>query len=109
MYRYQLVDVGWVTGGEAAEDYQELPAGVSRHVPSHKDRMHSIKQESISLGWQDPPERVHGQAEAVIQGRLPHTHGVHRLLQRSTMLLWVSCRRPEDRINHKQHLYNDGK
>lgn len=34
----QLVDVAWVTCSEAAEDYQELPACMSRHVPSNKDR-----------------------------------------------------------------------
>lgn len=34
----QFIDIGWVTCGEAAEDYQDLPACMSRHVPSHKDR-----------------------------------------------------------------------
>lgn len=33
----QLVDVGWVTCGEATEDYQDLTARMSRHVPSCKD------------------------------------------------------------------------
>lgn len=32
----QLVDVGWVAGGQTAEDDQDLPAGVPRHVPSGK-------------------------------------------------------------------------
>lgn len=34
----QLVDVGRVTRGEAAEDYKDLPARVSRHVSSYKHR-----------------------------------------------------------------------
>lgn len=34
----QLIDVGWITSGEAAEDDQDLPACMSRHVPSYKDR-----------------------------------------------------------------------
>ena len=33
-YRDQHVYVGWITGGQAAEDDHYLPAGVSRHVPS---------------------------------------------------------------------------
>lgn len=34
----QLIDVGWVTCGEATEYYKDLPAGMSWHVPLHKDR-----------------------------------------------------------------------
>lgn len=38
MHLNQLTDVGGVTCGEAAEDYQDLPTGVSRHVPACRDR-----------------------------------------------------------------------
>lgn len=34
----QLIDVGWVTCSETTEDDQDLPARVSRHVPSHRGR-----------------------------------------------------------------------
>lgn len=34
----ELIDTGWVTSGEAAEDYQDLPARMPRHVPSYKER-----------------------------------------------------------------------
>lgn len=34
----QLIDVGWVTCGEAAEYYKDLPACMSWHVPLYKDR-----------------------------------------------------------------------
>lgn len=39
LYLDQLIDVGWVTCGEAAEDYQDLSACMSRHVPSYKEKI----------------------------------------------------------------------
>lgn len=35
-YLNQLIDVGWVTRGEAAEDDQDFPARMPRHVPLEK-------------------------------------------------------------------------
>lgn len=92
----ELVDVGWVTRCEAAEDYQDLSARVSWHVPSNRDRCTL----SHIYRWKETKPRLrheqsllqclHGQVQRVVEGRLSSTHGVHSLLQSCYVLLWIT-------------------
>lgn len=55
-YLNQLIDVGWVTRGEAAEDYQDFPARMPRHVPLEKHKKwlrqwYSTGSPSINEKW----------------------------------------------------------
>lgn len=68
----------------------------------------SIRKGCSRQARENQPERLRGQAEAVIQGRLADTRNVHGFLQSSRMLLWVSCRgkgkRTESITNKQQKL-----
>lgn len=71
----QLVDVGRVTRGEAAEDYQDLAARVSWHVPSCRDGhqlsgMQSHYRMQSKTKAENLLQSLYGQAERVVQGWL---------------------------------------
>lgn len=39
LYLNEVIDVGWITGGQTAEDDQNLSAGMSWHVSIHTHKL----------------------------------------------------------------------
>lgn len=105
----QLVDVAWVTRSQAAEDYQELPACVSRHVPSNKDRSSWRTFEINQKGIQPTSRRepTWGSARpgwgSYTGTALRHTPCPQLSSeQQNASLGFLLGKKKEDRINHKQ-------